>query len=192
MENRLRKNNVRSRIDKIIDKIDDPSFLDAEHGMANEIPFHIFDYEPYEELFVRDYILSLHRKYENSNVKIIEIDLYNLMIEKLEKKIGLERIFKYQEKGKENFIKAIKPILKPDILAKEIGELANGFNLVFLTGIGKAYPFIRSHTILNNLHSILDKVTMIMFFPGTYTKKELKLFDRLKDDNYYRGFKLVD
>ncbi|MGN0004819.1 MAG: DUF1788 domain-containing protein [Candidatus Gastranaerophilaceae bacterium] len=69
---------------------------------------------------------------------------------------------------------------------------------VLLTGIGKAYPLVRSHTILNNLHSVLDKIPVIMFYPGRYDQKDLKLFNNgssftgLKDDNYYRAFKLVE
>ena len=35
----------------------------------------------------------------------------------------------------------------------------------------------------------LDMV--VLFFPGTYTEQELILFNEIKDDNYYRAFKLV-
>lgn len=31
-------------------------------------------------------------------------------------------------------------------------------SVVFLTGVGKAFPFVRSHNVLNNLHQVLDKV----------------------------------
>ena len=30
-----------------------------------------------------------------------------------------------------------------------------------------------------------------MFFPGTYNEQELILFNEIKDDNYYRAFRLV-
>jgi hypothetical protein len=61
--------------------------------------------------------------------------------------------------------------------------------MVFLTGIGSVFPFIRSHTVLNNLqNSIKDRPT-IMFFPGTHGS-DLSLFGKMKDDNYYRAFNL--
>ena len=61
--------------------------------------------------------------------------------------------------------------------------------MVFLTGIGSVFPFIRSHTVLNNLqNSIKDRPT-VMFFPGTYGS-DLSLFGKMKDDNYYRAFNL--
>jgi hypothetical protein len=30
-----------------------------------------------------------------------------------------------------------------------------------------------------------------MFFPGEYSGQELRLFGTIKDDNYYRAFRLV-
>jgi hypothetical protein len=34
-------------------------------------------------------------------------------------------------------------------------------------------------------------VPVVLFFPGTYDEQSLILFDELKDDNYYRAFRLV-
>lgn len=65
-------------------------------------------------------------------------------------------------------------------------------DIVFITGVGKVYPIVRSHTILNNLHKVIDQVPVVMFFPGNYDGLELVLFDAIKDDNYYRAFPLVD
>ena len=63
--------------------------------------------------------------------------------------------------------------------------------VVFLCGIGKCYPILRSHKVLNNLHQAFMKAPVVMFFPGTYNEQELILFNEIKDDNYYRAFKLV-
>ena len=73
-----------------------------------------------------------------------------------------------------------------------IKDRVNGRDIVFLTGIGKVWPIIRSHTILNSLHSIIEDVPLVMFFPGEYDGLELKLFSEIKDDNYYRAFQLVE
>jgi hypothetical protein len=63
--------------------------------------------------------------------------------------------------------------------------------VVFITGVGKCYPIVRSHNVLNNLHQVLDSAPVIMFYPGEYTGHGLKLFGTLKDDNYYRAFQLI-
>ena len=70
----------------------------------------------------------------------------------------------------------------------------DGTKIIRITGVGKSYPIIRSHTILNNLQSIFRRNPVVMMYPGKYeTKKKmtLRLFDRLDDDNYYRAFPLV-
>ena len=71
----------------------------------------------------------------------------------------------------------------------------DGQSIILITGVGKAYPIVRSHTILNNLQSIFRKNPVVMMYPGRYEIKNamtLRLFERLDDDNYYRAFPLVE
>ena len=63
--------------------------------------------------------------------------------------------------------------------------------VVFLTGVGKAYPILRSHNVLNNLHQKLDEVPVVMFFPGKYSGTDLVLFNTVEGSNYYRAFPLI-
>ena len=53
---------------------------------------------------------------------------------------------------------------KPEIFLSKIKERLGNHNVVLITGVGKVYPFVRSHTILNNLQEVIDKVPVIMFF----------------------------
>ena len=78
------------------------------------------------------------------------------------------------------------------LIVEYIKERTKDNGIVFITGIGKCYPIIRSHTILNNLHLVIDRVPVVMFYPGRYDGQELILFDEIKDDNYYRAFRLAD
>jgi Domain of unknown function (DUF1788) len=69
------------------------------------------------------------------------------------------------------------------------------FDVLFLSGIGEVFPYIRSHNVLNNLQSTAKEKPTVMFFPGTYTHAlasgaSLNLFDRLHDDKYYRAFNI--
>ena len=70
-----------------------------------------------------------------------------------------------------------------------------GEYIVLITGVGKSFPIIRSHTILNNLQSVFRRNPVVMMYPGRYEIKNsmtLRLFERLDDDNYYRAFPLVE
>lgn len=60
---------------------------------------------------------------------------------------------------------------------------------MILTGVGKIFPIVRTHTILNNLQNIFDHTKVLLFFPGEYTSTDLRLFG-FEDNNYYRAFKI--
>lgn len=81
---------------------------------------------------------------------------------------------------------------KDSLIVKYIQENTPEKAIVLLVGIGKCFPILRSHTVLNNLHQVIDGVPVVMFYPGKYDGQELVLFSEIKDDNYYRAFKLVE
>ncbi|MCB2341107.1 DUF1788 domain-containing protein [Clostridium estertheticum] len=190
--------NIYQRIDEILPKIIQPAFR-KNKGLGNEIGFYVFDYDPEYELLVRDRVQFIKKKARGAyGLNIVEFDLYEIIIEMLDSKGYLKRNFEMEEKkGSEHVLfKATKSTLRitedDDVFVKYIGERLEGADIVFLTGVGKAWPIIRSHTILNNLHRIVEDQPLVMFFPGTYDGGSLMLFNTLKDDNYYRAFSLVD
>lgn len=190
--------NLNKRLDLIKTKITKKEFLYGK-GLANEVNFHIFDYDSEDEMAVREYILYLKKDIhdEYDDIKIVEIDLYKIMIDVLKEKKYLEKVFEMEKVKKSlSVINPVKKVLRltlsDDIIVKKISEkIHKDTSMIFLTGIGKAWPIIRSHSILNNLHSKIDKIPLIMFFPGIY-ENELKLFSEITDDNYYRAFKLIE
>ena len=64
-------------------------------------------------------------------------------------------------------------------------------SIIFITGVGKAYPLLRSHNVLNNLSQQIDDVPVIMFFPGKYSGLDLLLFNTIKDSNFYKAEPLI-
>lgn len=189
---------IYQRIDEILPKITQTAFRQNK-GLGNEIGFYVFDYDPENELLVRDRVQFIKEKAKGAyGLNIVEFDLYEIIIEMLDSKGYLKRNFEMEDKkGSEHVLfKATKSTLRitedDDVFVKYIGERLEGADIVFLTGVGRAWPIIRSHTILNNLHRIVEDQPLVMFFPGTYDGGSLMLFNSLKDDNYYRAFSLVD
>ena len=188
--------NTRSRLDKILPRIQSPGFL-QNRGRSNEIGFYVFDYPPSDELLVREHIayLKRHLSGPGSSVNVVEVDLYEIAVELLEDRGILPKVPAEEARGGfEKVIQKLKRgVLKPGNFVSRIeSKVAEDTNLVLLTGVGKAYPLLRSHTVLNNLHHPLGHMTVVMFFPGTYDQRELRLFGKFKDDNYYRAFRLVE
>jgi hypothetical protein len=186
--------NINRRLDKIIPKIKENKFIEGR-GLGNEISFYIFDYEPSEELIVRDYINHIKKEFsfEGSDRRIIEFDLYKMLLDIAKEKRIFDRVFEVEEKqGKDALFKAMTTFAKPEIFLRKIEEQIDDHNVVLITGVGKVYPLVRSHNILNNLQEVIDKIPVIMFFPGRYDGQSLHLFNKFMDDNYYRAFPLVD
>ena len=188
---------IYERLDEILPIISVPHFRENK-GLGNEVGFYIFDYSPKDEMIVRERIPFIKSKAQSSyNINIVEIDLYEAIIEILESKGYLKKNFEMEEKKGSEFVmnatkKALRLTLSNDLLVKYIVEKSEGCDIVFLTGVGKAWPLVRSHTILNNLHKEIEDMPLVMFFPGSYDGGTLMLFEEFKDDNYYRAFPLVD
>ena len=189
---------IDKKIHKIESKIKEPSFLENK-GLSNEVGYYIFDYYPKYELKVRDEVSRLKNKYSlesNYSFSIVEFDLYEIIIEILKDKGYLEKVFKFEEKKGIKFTtKAIINLLKlnsdKNLIVNYILERTPNNCVVFVTGVGKAYPILRSHNVLNNLHQKLDKVPVVLFFPGKYSGTDLVLFNTVEGSNYYRAFPLI-
>jgi L-fucose mutarotase/ribose pyranase (RbsD/FucU family) len=186
--------NTQERLDKILNKVKDPHFIN-KMGHGNELGFFVFDYPPQDELMVRTHLDYLERQLtQTPNLKVVFLDLYEAILSLLEKRRVLEKLPHMEAaEGTEKLVeKLIRGPLRPENFTQHLLELIpEEAQLIFLSGVGKAWPILRSHTILNNLHHPLNDRTVILFFPGKYDQKELSLFGLLKDDNYYRAFQLV-
>jgi hypothetical protein len=178
-------------------KMSDASVL-LRLGKANELNFFIFDYDPKDELIVRNET----KKLKKDNPQIQEFDLFDTMVDLLDKAGYMENIADYEkENDSATILEALQDFLSLnadsnpmiDIFKEKV--IDDGKHIVLITGVGKAYPIIRSHTILNNLQPIVRNDPVVMFYPGRYDQKSamcLRLFDRLGDDNYYRAFPLEE
>lgn len=191
-------NTLEERLDKAEAMIKKPSFR-KNKGLGNEVGYYVFDYPPEQELLVRERVEYIRKKNEQSDdeYRIVVFDLYEIIIEILKEKGYLEKCYEFEKKrGFDRITKAVGNMLritaKDSLIVNYIRERTPEKAIVFLVGIGKCYPILRSHTVLNNLHQVIDNIPVVMFYPGKYDGQELILFGEIKDDNYYRAFKLVE
>ncbi len=183
------------RLNKILPKITADGFLSGT-GLGNEISFHIFDYPPEEELHVRGHIRFLleHIPKQRPSLRMIHIDLFDFVLGHLKKRNLLEKSIQLQQKqGDAGLQKALKGPLEETKLAAAFGVAAqpSQHDLVLVSGVGTVWPLLRSHTLLNNLQPIMGQTPLVMFYPGLYDGKSLRLFGKLTNANYYRAFKLI-
>jgi len=183
------------RLNEILPIITTSEFLSGK-GLGNEIPFYIFDYPPEEELPVREHIefLLSHIPKHRPGLEVRHVNLFDLILNYLEKRNLLRRSFQLQqEKGDEALHKALQSPLKPEKLVELFVDSVRPqeHDLVILSGVGSAWPLVRSHTLLNNLQTVMDRTPLVMFYPGRYDGQTLRLFGKIKSNHYYRAFRLV-
>lgn len=182
---------IKQELDKIRGRISDANFL-ANKGLSNEVGIHVFKYAPQYELIVRDYIQRLASTASDA-YRIIERDMYRILLEILDEKRVLGTVASLEEKkGKDYLLAQLQKIATPEaFLAKMKYEPHERGDVVFLTGVGKVYPFMRSHKMLDSMQQVFSDIPIVMFYPGEFNGQNLILFDKFHDGNYYRAFNLL-
>jgi hypothetical protein len=170
-------------------------------GLGNEVPFFICDYKPSEAVDMAKMQRQLANRLNQQGVRSLEINLYDLSVTIL--KEGGDWDWYIAEEA--NMPKAkllenmqsmldVETVLVPAMAARMAQET---FDVLFISGVGEVFPFIRSHNVLNNLQKAAKRQPTLLFFPGSYshsveTGASLELFGRLRDDKYYRAFNIYD
>jgi hypothetical protein len=170
-----------------------------KQGLGNEVPFFICPYKPEESVEMDRIRRQLVNRLEQTGVRILEINLYDLSIEILKERDIWNQIRETEESvSKEQLKELLQGVLDPEthLVPAIAAKLANvDFDVLFLSGVGEVFPYIRSHNVLNNLQSTAKEKPTVMFFPGAYTHSlesgaSLDLFGILHDDKYYRAFNI--
>ena len=191
---------AKSRFEHLLKVISSERFL-AKQGLGNEIPFFICAFDPSEAFEVADDVGFLIKKLQGVGRSVLHIDLYDLSLSILEERGILEEVLAIEPDHSKGEIKELlQNVLDPAAhLIPRIGELIASVphDVIFITGVGEVYPYIRSHSVLNNLQSTAKDRPTVMFFPGTYTHAlatgaSLDLFGVLHDDKYYRAFNIMN
>jgi hypothetical protein len=189
---------IEKRLDILEEKMRSESFRENK-GLGNEVGYYVFDYDPRDELKVRERVheLSSQDTHTRFGYQLIVYDMYELMIKLLKDEDVFDDIADLEESdGTQYVFDSISDVLKFDeqdsLIVNYIKDNSPDDSVVFLTGVGKCYPILRSHKILNNLHQVMDHCPVVMFFPGRYDGNSLNIFNEIKDDNYYRAFPIVE
>lgn len=182
---------IKQELDKIRNRIADPNFL-SNKGLSNEVGIHVFCYDPAEEIIVRDFIARLQVE-SGTPYHIKECDLYEILLKLLEDKRVLSSVAGLEEKrGKDYLLKQLQKIATPEALLKYMKyEPHERGDVLFITGVGKIYPFMRSHKMLDSMQHLFEDIPIVMFYPGSFNGKDLGLFGKFLDGHYYRAFNLL-
>lgn len=187
--------NLEERLNQILPRITSEDFLDGR-GLGNEIAFFIFDYLPEDELRIRQHIRFLleHIPKHKPKLRVAHVNLFDFVIDHLRERKLLDKTVELQRtKGGEFVLRQLEKILHPEKLAPLLADQVQPAekDLVLVSGVGNVWPLIRTHSLLSNLHPVMGQTPLVMFYPGKYDGQTLRLFGKIKSDNYYRAFRLI-
>lgn len=201
MNRHLEKAPMQERFAHLLAILTSPRFLNCE-GLNNEVPFFICPFAASEAIEIADMQRHLLTQLPQRGVEPLHIDLYDMVhdilvregdwdwIQKKESTMSKDKLLEYLQG-----VLDVRNHLIPEIAARMTA--VERFDVLIMTGIGEVFPYIRSHTVLNNLQTIAETKPTLLFFPGEYRQSlekgaSLELFGRLRDDRYYRAFNIFD
>jgi hypothetical protein len=191
---------AKERFEHLLAVIRSERFL-TKQGLGNEVPFFICPFDPVEAFAVAEDIRLLVKKLQNLSLGVLHIDLYDLSLAMLEGRGILDEVFAVEgDHTKAEIKELLQGVLDPAThLIPKIAEMiaSTPHDVIFISGVGEVYPYVRSHNVLNNLQSTAKERPTVMFFPGKYehtlaTGAALDLFGLFHDDKYYRAFNILN
>lgn len=186
------------RVDHFFRLMSSKRFLKMQ-GIGNEVPFFICPYLPEQENEMRKLVNQLTTRLQSNGITVVRVDLYDLVIGLLKDRGELVTIIENeQEIPKSDLLEMLQNICDPEhyLIPAIVEKLEmQDVDLLFITGVGEVFPYIRSHIVLSNLQSQVKDKPTILFFPGGYSQSKdggssLTLFNRMQDNKYYRAFNI--
>jgi hypothetical protein len=158
----------------IVEKLSDDTLL-GRNGFTLSDPKYFIHYKPSQEFdarllqkAIRETDLVAH------GVNAIEINLYDIVLEYLDEE-GIWDDIVNAEKTTDTdvLIEMLRATVEPKevIIPRIMQRLAEAecYDLVFITGIGETFPYIRTHHILSGIETTKP---IVVWFPGTFEKFE--------------------
>lgn len=182
-----------TRLNALLPRLTEDDLL-AGRGIGNEISFYIFDYDPASEVHVRQHIQSLltHLPKRKPGLRVVHINLLELVLEYMRSRNLLDKSLAMGEKeGDSKLLKRLNKVVTAEKVRPLLIEKAkpSETDLVLISGVGSVFPLLRAHSLLNNIQAAMQHTPIVLFYPGRYDGKDLRLFGQSTlAKNYYRAF----
>lgn len=183
---------IKERLDRIKRKIQTEDFL-LGRGLSNEVNFWIFCYEPEEEMIVEHFVDSLVVDH-NIECSMHSYNLYKVFLDICNSKNILSKIpIMEEKKGKDYLLRQIHSIATESAFISQINfePQVRGKDVVLISGVGDVFPFMRVHSLLEAMQPHFSNIPILVLYPGKYEDAQLKLFNKLKPNSYYRAFNII-
>lgn len=148
-----------------------PEFLEMR-GVAKEVPIFIQTYMPAEDDQLRKVVRGVEQHLRKQGLRVKHVDLFELVLQLLEAKGYLDVVLQEEASwSKSDLFDTLQNVAEPTsaLVPKLMQELGDS-QISLITGSGRVYPFLRTHTILEALQPAMVRHPVVLFFPGEYSQ----------------------
>lgn len=179
------------RLDNLREMIQQPNFLKGK-GLSNEVNIRLFCYAPKDEIIIRHFTEKLLSD-TSLSCRVIEYNLYKIFLSICDEKRITKLIAGMEEKkGKQFLLEHLKRIADNKAFVRKMTATPHKFgDVILITGVGEAFPFIRVHALLDAMQPNFSDVPILVMYPGSFDGRAVKLFDKLPPNSYYRAFNII-
>ncbi len=182
---------IKERLDRLRKLIQKSEFLEGK-GLSNEVNIRFFCYDAKDEIIVQHFIGQIKNDH-SLNCNLVECNLYKIFLSICNEIDITEAIPDMEESdGGKYLIEQIhSTISNKDFIDKMLYSPLKKGDILMLTGVGDVFPFMRVHVLLEALQPYFSDIPILVFYPGVFDGHYLKLFNRLKPNDYYRAFNII-
>ena len=179
---------IKERLDNLRIHIQEPEFLEGK-GLSNEVNIRIFCYDASDEMIVCQFIDQITSD-QAITCHLIECNLYEIFLALCDDIDITEAILEMEETdGKEFLLEQLHSAIGEGEFIEKIQYAPHRpGDVLLLTGVGDAFPFMRVHSLLEALQPHFSDIPILVMYPGTFDGSYVRLFDKLTPNSYYRAF----
>ncbi|BDH57367.1 DUF1788 domain-containing protein [Tsukamurella sp. PLM1] len=170
-------------------------------GQLGEVPYFILGHPPADEPEVGQQIKRLVGRLRADGIEVCEVDLWALARAMWDETGQWDQILEQESALPKEAFADVGNVISPEKylsprITSVVREQEPAPQVVLLTHVGRLYPLVRAHAVLNTLQPLLSDLPVVLVFPGEYRQSptqgaSLVLFGQLLDDDYYRAFDLL-
>lgn len=182
---------IKERLDHLRTVIQTTDFMEGR-GLSNEVNIRIFCYDAAEEMTVRHFLGQITAD-DSTACRLIERNLYKIFLELCTDRGILEAIPDMEENDGGIFLlkQLHYAVSEKDFVDKMQYDRHERGDILLMTGVGDVFPFMRVHSLLEAMQPHFSDIPILVMYPGTFDGYRLRLFDRLKPNDYYRAFNVL-
>lgn len=179
---------IKERLDNLRVHIQEPEFLEGK-GLSNEVNIRIFCYDAEDEMTVRQFIDQITTD-QSLGCNLVECNLYEIFLSLCDDIDITDAIAEMEEEDGKDFLleQLHSAIGESEFIEKIQYSPHRAGDVLLLTGVGDAFPFMRVHSLLEALQPYFSDIPILVMYPGTFDGSYVRLFDKLTPNAYYRAF----